>query len=326
MSGAGVSVVVPTFGRPRSLLRCLEGLARQTHLPDEVLVVRRVSDDATAEVLTTVDLPQLREVLAPRDAVVAAMEAGVAASIGNVVAFTDDDAVPRPDWIEKLLGHLTRRDVGAVGGRDIIYEPNGAVRHVALTNDVGRIDRFGRLVGNHHSGSGSPRLVDVLKGVNMAFRREALAFPVDLWGHGTQLNFEVAMCLWARRHRWRIVYDPAVIVDHYAAPRSDSHSRDHPPYSAVRASAYNLAMSVLSFGDGVRVRRAVYGALVGDRGTPGLARAGYALAKGDLDPVRRLPPSLHGQMAALVAFLWHGQLRMRRIAASEVLEIDEASS
>jgi hypothetical protein len=51
-----------------------------------------------------------------------------------------------------------------------------------LTRDVGRVGRWGKLVGNHHLGTGSARSVMVLKAVNMAFRREALAVPEQLRG------------------------------------------------------------------------------------------------------------------------------------------------
>jgi hypothetical protein len=55
----------------------------------------------------------------------------------------------------------------------------------------------------------------VVQAANMALRREALALPDGLRGSGAQAHFEVAMCLWARKRDWRIVYDPAIVVDHY---------------------------------------------------------------------------------------------------------------
>ena len=49
----------------------------------------------------------------------AARNAGSAAAVGAYLAFTDDDCVPDPGWLEALLAALRRRPGALVGGRTI---------------------------------------------------------------------------------------------------------------------------------------------------------------------------------------------------------------
>jgi GT2 family glycosyltransferase len=292
----GISVVVPTYRRPDLLVACLEGLRWQERRADEIVVVHRQEDEPTARCLA--EIPGLTVVTVTDPGVLAAMIAGVAASTGDVIAFIDDDAVARPDWLAGLIRHLDDDSVGGVGGRDLVHDGNGPATPESDV-EVGRITRWGKLIGNHHIGTGPPRDVTVLKAVNMAFRRTALALPRTLRGSGAQVHFEVAVGLWARNSGWRLVYDPSVMVDHYPGPRYDADRRNRPDPVAVRDAAYNLVLCMTSLDPTLRRRRALYGLMVGDAMTPGLLRAGVALVRGDRRVWHRLIPSIAGQLAAL---------------------------
>jgi glycosyltransferase involved in cell wall biosynthesis len=91
-----LSVLVPSYRRPRDLARCLEALSRQTRTPDEVLVVARADDFETLDQIQTWSAQiSVRLIPVRRPGQVAALNAGVAAVTGDVVAITDDDAAPR---------------------------------------------------------------------------------------------------------------------------------------------------------------------------------------------------------------------------------------
>jgi glycosyltransferase involved in cell wall biosynthesis/GT2 family glycosyltransferase len=295
-TGSSTSVIVPTYRRPDDLRRCLAGLVRQRLPPAETVVVRRAGDRATEALVSELLKEAVVDVVVSEPGVLAAMTAGAAAARGDIVAFIDDDAVPRPDWLERLTRHFDDPHVGGVGGRDaLVTGPPSEVR----TQDVGRITRWGKLIGNHHRGFGEPRDVMVLKGVGMAFRRDALQLPRGLRGSGAQVHFEVGASLSALRRGWRLVYDPSAVVDHHVAQRFDADRRDRPEPSAERDAAYNLVTCMLEHAPELFWRRALYGLLVGDRGIPGLARAAAALLRGERDVPRRLGPSLAGQIEAL---------------------------
>jgi GT2 family glycosyltransferase len=306
-SSADVSIVVPTYRRPEQLRLCLEGLVQQRIPARDVVVVRRAADEETASVLRAWE-GEVTEVTVTGAGVVTAMAAGVRATAGEIVAFTDDDAVPRPDWIARICSHFGDPLVGGVGGRDVIHPPDR--RATDRKYDVGQISAWGKVTGNHHLGVGSAREVMVLKGTNMAFRRAALALPRGLRGSGAEVHHEVAICLWARKRGWRLIYDPELVVDHFPGPRFDADRRGRPDELAMRDASYNLVASLLALEPRLFLRRASYGLLVGDAGSPGLARASLAVVRGERAVLRRLVPSLAGQSRALADFALERRVEM----------------
>jgi len=227
-----------------------------------------------------------------RPGVLAAIRAGARAAGGDCIGFVDDDAEPHERWLEGIVAHFADPTVGAVGGRDIVA-PDGA----QPTSDVGRITSFGKLVGNHHLGVGTARAVDVLKAANMVFRRPALALPDGLRGEGAQVHFEVATSLWAASRGWRLIYDPALVVDHFAGPRFDDDARGAQSTRATANAAFNLVICLGTLRPHLRGRRLAYGLLAGDKGAPGLLRTALAVLARDTETAARLIPSISGQVA-----------------------------
>lgn len=280
-----VSVIVPTFQRPESLARCLRAVAVQSRSPDEVLVVTRPDDKASREAAAAVPLPEgvrLMLPVTPVAGVVAALQAGLADATGEVVAFTDDDAAPRADWIARLLaGFVADARIGGVGGRDMQggnAEPERPV--------VGRVQWFGRVIGAHHLGAGPPREVDVLKGVNMAFRAAPLrkaGIDARLRGTGAQQHWELGLSLALRRAGWTLIYDPAIVVDHFVERRAsdDQIHRGRFAAAALTDAVHNETLAVLEHLDPTRrVAFLAWESLVGTVAAPGLANALRLRAQG----------------------------------------------
>ena len=302
MTGAApVAVVVPTFRRTELLGRCLDAVAAQDPPPAQVVVVVRPEDPETAAWLgdrargaPAVDLA----VAVPGASAMAALAEGVAQTVQPIVAFVDDDAAPRPGWLAGLLAHFEDPAVGAVGGRDVVDHP----AHTGPpTTDVGRLTRWGRVVANHHLGTGAARDVAALKGVNMAFRAEALALPRALRGRGAQVHWELAASMWAASRGWRLVYDPAILVDHTVGPRFDDDRRVRPRPAAIAAVGYNLVLVLGTFDRALARRRVLFGLVVGDSETPGAVRALVALLRREAEVLRRAVPAARGMLSALRA-------------------------
>jgi glycosyltransferase involved in cell wall biosynthesis len=291
-----ISVVVPAYRRPRQLSDCLQGLQAQSRPADELIVGRRRDDEASAAVVAD-HVNEAREVIVDEPGVVSAIAAGFQASTGDVIALTDDDAVPRPDWVDRIVRHFADPTVGVLGGRDVLG--GAAAGYAADDLDVRLVTSWGKLVSNHHTGGGESRDVDVLKGMNLAVRRAAAAIPARMRGRGAQPHWEVPVCLWARARGWRVVYDPQLLVDHYPGERPAGDRRGDASPDDVAAEAYNLVVGILSHRPELTWRRAAYGLLIGDHAVPGAARAAWALVRRDWKDVRRLSPSLAGQFAAL---------------------------
>lgn len=292
-----IDVVVPSYRRPEPLAACLAGLRDQLTPASRVLVVLRAGDSTSELVVRRSGVTGASVVTVAGAGQVAALRAGVAASSAPLVAFTDDDAVPRPDWVHRIVAHFEDPAVGGVGGRDVVAT-DGAPPDEDLV--VGRVGKWGKVHGNHHRGAGPVRDVDILKGANMAFRRAALAVPRGLIGSGAEPHNDAAVSLHARSLGWRVVYDPHVVVDHFPAARVEGTMRDQAKAADVWTSAYNLTLTLLSTGAATWWRRLAYGIVVGDRGIPGIIRTAGALARrtDHREMLFRLGPSMCGQMAA----------------------------
>jgi hypothetical protein len=151
----------------------------------------------------------------------------------------------------------------------------------------------------------------------MAFKREALALPVHLLGQGAQANFEVATSLWAKNRGWRLILDPTAEVMHLPGERFDADRRLRPSLMAVHRAAYNLTVCLLAMRPDLTLRRLIYGLFVGDRETPGLARAALSLVRRD-EVWHRLLPSVTGQLRGAVAALLKRDIEMETFLAEAI--------
>jgi glycosyltransferase involved in cell wall biosynthesis len=291
-----VSVVVPTWRRPESLRNCLVAIAELEDPPFEVIVTRRDEDAAASAVVESSPVPGIREVTVDEPGVIAALRAGSAVARGEVVAFLDDDTVPRPDWLRRLASHYTDPQVGAVGGRDIVHENGGIL--TGRAGPVGVVTPWGRAIGGHHLGEGQPRLADHLKGANMSVRRSLLALPEGLRGAGAQVAWELATSLKVAAAGSLIVYDPTAAVDHFPAERFDEDGRQRRSTSAIEDAAYNQSYVVMSLRPELRRRRLVHQLAVGERWSPGVVRAAVALAAGEREVLRSVAPAVRAQVRA----------------------------
>lgn len=224
-----ITVLIPTYRRTQDLARCLEALQKQTRPADEVLVVVRDTDTQTWTFLKAFN-PDCLPLLTIRVNVpgqVAALNAGLEAAQGDIIAITDDDAAPHADWLARIETYFLSDDrLGGIGGRDWVYYRMQLIDGERQV--VGRVQWYGRVISEHHFGVGEPREVDLLKGANMSFRRSAIAnlrFEKRLLGTGAQVHNDMAFCLALKRAGWKIIYDPLVAIDHYAGERFDEDQR-----------------------------------------------------------------------------------------------------
>lgn len=125
-----VSVVVATFRRPDLLARSLLALQDQDFDPTQWEVL--IADDAASEA-TRAQVEDAARAFAPvvvrylavsrTQGPAAARNAGWQASSSEVIAFTDDDCIPDPRWLDQGVGALDRTGADALGGRIIVPIP-----------------------------------------------------------------------------------------------------------------------------------------------------------------------------------------------------------
>ncbi len=296
------SVVVPTFKRPDSLGRCLQALAKQTALPDEVLVVVRDTDTDTQAYVD--GLPSLGFLLirvpVQETGVIAAMNQGVQSATGDIIGLLDDDTAPYPDWLERIKATFAQDEkIGGVGGRDFqTINPGEA-------EQVGIVQWQGRIIANHHLGIGQARPVHVLKGANSAYRAEPLrkiGFDIRLTGGGAQVNWELGLGLALQRQGWTLIYDPAIAVDHFIEPRHEGDSTHRGGFNAkgITDAVHNETVFLWEhFGPARRMAFLTWSLLLGTRSTPGIALALLGVAKRDRTAFARMNATWKGRLKGI---------------------------
>jgi glycosyltransferase involved in cell wall biosynthesis len=221
------TVLIATYNRARFLDRTLDSL-RALRMPPgrrwDVIVVDNNSNDDTRAVVErhARDFPvRLRYLFERTQGRSSALNAGIAASEGAVIAMTDDDVRVEPQWLEAACGAL-------LGGDRIGYA-GGPVRPMWETPpprwlDLDRGDLWGTIAIQDHGAA--PFVYEEARkvplGANMAARRELFTtaglFRADLGRTSGRLLLgqEVPELLMrARAAGWRGMYVPAMQVHHH---------------------------------------------------------------------------------------------------------------
>lgn len=115
------SVIVCTYNRAKSLadtLRALEAQRVAADLRWEVLIVDNNSRDDTRAVVeaAATRFAPLRYLFQPQQGLSHARNMGIEAARGELLIFTDDDVLPEPDWIERVLAGVATHAADACGG------------------------------------------------------------------------------------------------------------------------------------------------------------------------------------------------------------------
>lgn len=284
----GITVIVPTYKRVADLQRCLAAIEVQRLAPAAVLITYRPEDDQTCAYLQSGAQPLQGAQLIRCDqpGVVYALNKAIDEVRSEFFAITDDDSIPQIDWLERIVAHF-RADPSAagVGGRDHVYTDGKWLEGSAPV--VGKLLWHGRTIGYHHLGAGGPRYVDMLKGVNMAFRTEAfgaLRLDTRLRGKGAQVGWEMQLSLALLARRFKLIYDPAVLVEHFPGMRPKEEDRAHFNAGSHFDEHFNRTLILLEFlktqpwGRLRQCAMLLYLGLRGSRKAPGLGMLAVDLA------------------------------------------------
>ena len=127
-----ISVVVPTYRRPDLLSRCLQALLGQDFPPNayEIIVCDDGVDAETRQLVLALDgpdgsRPRVRYLAAEyTHGPAAARNLGWRAAQGRIIAFTDDDTVPAPDWLSQGMLALRPGVQAAAGATEMPISSN----------------------------------------------------------------------------------------------------------------------------------------------------------------------------------------------------------
>jgi GT2 family glycosyltransferase len=300
-SALRASVVICSKDRPASLRRCLSSLTKQSRLPDEIIVVDNASnDDSTRKVAAEANVLYLWE---DRGGLDTARNTGVLAAREDIIAFTDDDVILHPRWLERIVCAFDNDAVMAVTGLVLPAELDTEAqqyfeRHWGFGRGYRRVD-FAEDFFAADRTHGCP-VWEIGAGASMGFRREVFE-RIGLFDE--RLDVGAAGCsgdseFWHRvlAAGWRCRYEPSAVC--YHCHRRDDTELARQIFAYMRGHAAALMVQFERTRNWGNLRRALVQ-------TPGwyVRRLARLILKGSTERDRFLRIEIAGYLSGIVFYL-----------------------
>jgi glycosyltransferase involved in cell wall biosynthesis len=210
------SVVVTTYNEDEYhlLKKCIGSILSQTFTNFELLIVTE-KKEIKEKIQNDFNDNRIRLINFDGSGVAEARNRGFESAIGDIVAYTDDDAYPEEKWLEKINEVYKKKDYPCVGGRILPSWEDGC-------KDIP--EEFNWIVGVTHKGFGKKGEVRNTFGPNMTFKREVLnkvgGFDEKTGKDKLKLmqGEESEICSRIREKYGRsMYYDPDIVVHHHVS-------------------------------------------------------------------------------------------------------------
>lgn len=219
-----VTVAVCTRDRAASLALCLDALSKLDYPALDLLVVDNAPSSDATERLVRESYPRIRYVREARPGLDWARNRAIQEARGEIIAYTDDDAVADPNWVRAIVRvFVENAEVMAVTGLVLPYELETEAqfmfeRYGGFSKGFGRqwyrVAQGGRRPDTFHIGAGR-----FGTGANMAFRKEVFSAiggfdPALDVGTVTNGGGDLEIYFRVLQEGYPLVYEPAALVWH----------------------------------------------------------------------------------------------------------------
>jgi len=221
-----ISVIICTYNRCESLKQTLNSLFAQKDINQftyEIIVVDNNSKDNTKEVAESYKQHfngRLQYMFEPRQGKSYALNSAITKARGEILAFTDDDAIVDSHWISSIIEVFQRTGCMAIAGKIIPVYPSELPRWIVQEGPhSASLDGIFCFFDRGNEERECRGIEDLPYGANMAFRKIAFEkyglFKTTL-GRNKKLttgeDIEFAYRLF--KNKERMVYAPNIIVNH----------------------------------------------------------------------------------------------------------------
>nr|WP_255356469.1 glycosyltransferase [Thiomonas arsenitoxydans] len=246
-----VSILIPTRDQLPLLQRCVESVIEKTKYPAyEILIIDNDSQTIDARnYLAAIEAKEaelggrLRVVRQPGPFNFSAMNnAAARAARGDyLLLLNNDTAALHDDWLDEMMGHAVRPDVGIVGAK-LLYPP-GKIQHAGLT--LGLLG----VVGNPFIGRppedrgyfGRAQLTQDLSAVTGAcllVRKSVYEQVGGLDEQAFKVSYnDIDLCLKVREAGLRIVFTPYALLMHEGSASQKSGTETQPDNAKLKRFA-----------------------------------------------------------------------------------------
>ena len=253
----GVTIVMPTGGKLQFLRPCLEDLLTRTTYPNLHLLLIDNSDGDAVEALCEemmgrgLRLRRERFQIQPFNFSALINHAIPFVETPYLILLNDDVTVLTPDWVESLLEHAQRPEIGVVGPK-LLY-PDGTIQHagVILGPFQGTCHAFVRFPGDTAGQFGLPNATREYSAVTFAcamLRRELFdeVGPLDAARLPIAFN-DTEFCLRVGAAGYKVLYTPHAVLTHHesvtkkviAQPSEIGYLRTHWGHVIAHDPSYN---------------------------------------------------------------------------------------
>lgn len=234
-----VSLVICTRNRAEFLPQHFESLAAiKTNLPWEIIFVNNNSSDDTPKLLAQFAKQSIVPVSIVHEKITGlsnARNAGWRYSKAKIIAFTDDDCYPDINFINNLGLAFLEKNLGFVGGRVLLHDPDDLPMTIKLSEDFDYHNAYSFIGPGHIHGANFALTKNLLESIN--------GFD-PLMGSGTAYPCEDCdILLRALNAGTRGKYCPDIIVSHHHRRRTASDlAKIEAAYLAGRGAFYMKAL------------------------------------------------------------------------------------
>jgi len=171
------TVGIITHNRARIISKCLAAVASQTFKPKQMVIVDTSDNDETENIVKKLKMPIKYIHLKERIRQPPARNLILENTSTEVIAFLDDDAVPKKEWLENIMrGYGFNNNIAAVAGPAVNCDTD--LRPIVKYKKTDRKQNFVNSAGDvRFNGAwipSRPMECSVMIGANMSFLTEEL--------------------------------------------------------------------------------------------------------------------------------------------------------
>jgi|SRR3989344_7131210 len=202
-----LSVVICTVNRQDMIVLCLKGLAKQVEKNFEVIIIDAGLDDSLEAICRRfIKSLKLKRIRVKKQNLPYQRNIGIANSVGFIVVFIDDDAIPAKDWTQNIIESFARnRRTVVLGGKILSASKDYISKFSGTLFDYGPKAKTVTTVTGVNSAFNLTRL----KKLNRNFRKKIFDERFTTAADDTEA------CFYIGAKGGEIKYEPTVVVWHH---------------------------------------------------------------------------------------------------------------
>ncbi len=216
-----ISVVVCTYNGARTIRDCFEALEKLEYPDYEIIVVNDGSKDETESIAKKFPF---RVISTPNRGLSHARNTGLHLAIGEIVAYTDDDAYPDPHWLTYLADMFLTTSHAGIGGHNLPPSNDGWIAECVANAPGGPIHVLL-----------DDQTAEHIPGCNMAFRKVCLDAIGGFDPQFRTAGDDVDICWRLQEKGWTLGFHPSALVWHHRRNSVRTYWRQQRGYGRAEA-------------------------------------------------------------------------------------------